>query len=218
MDAQLFANRRTVATRFELSLPVEMRLCRESDLPALEWFGAFTEHRQIIRQAFERQQRGENLMLLALGNGFPVGQVWIDLQKSGARGAGFLWALRVFPALQGRGLGQRLIEAAEALLHQRGFASAELAVDNWNVPALSLYQRLGYTIVDSAQVTESYETPEGIMRVTQSDRWFLRKRLNTLDQPVTARTLGQKTHRAAPRLPKPSRIRTSANADDPSRS
>ena len=33
---------------FELMVPVEIRPCADSDLSALEWCGAFSDHREII--------------------------------------------------------------------------------------------------------------------------------------------------------------------------
>src|SRR5438093_11002918 len=64
---------------FTVSFPITVRICRREDLPALEWFGLFTEHREIIRETFESQERGEAVMLIADLNGFPIGQVWINL-------------------------------------------------------------------------------------------------------------------------------------------
>ena len=41
-----------------------------------EWFGLFTDHRKMILAAYDSQERGEALMLVAETQGFPVGQVW----------------------------------------------------------------------------------------------------------------------------------------------
>src|SRR4051812_19296174 len=68
----------SIAT-FSVPLRVSIRPCMREALPQLEWFGLYTPHREIIGEAFDRQGRGENLMLVAEVNGFPVGQVWIDL-------------------------------------------------------------------------------------------------------------------------------------------
>src|SRR3954454_4848974 len=69
---------------FTVPLRVSIRPCERDDLPGLEWFGLYTPHREIIAAAFDRQVRGTNLMLVAEANGFPVGQVWIDLEKQAA--------------------------------------------------------------------------------------------------------------------------------------
>ena len=70
-----------MADQFYITLPVTIRICRESDLSNLEWFGSMTEYRQTISYAFERLQKGEIIMLVAEANRFPIGQVWIDLTK-----------------------------------------------------------------------------------------------------------------------------------------
>ena len=85
--------------RFEAQVTVTLRRAREDDLPKLEWFGWFTPHRQIIHETFERQQRGEAIMLLAVARDFPVGQAWIDLTRKADEAVGVIWALRVLPGL-----------------------------------------------------------------------------------------------------------------------
>ena len=67
-----------------LPLKLRIRRCTEPDLPLLEWFGLYTCHREIIHEAFRRQEIGETLMLVAEANRFPAGQVWIDLARERA--------------------------------------------------------------------------------------------------------------------------------------
>ncbi|MFC4171221.1 hypothetical protein ACFOYU_03970 [Microvirga sp. GCM10011540] len=86
--------------RIEVTLEIAVRSCVEEDLPALEWMGLFSAHRDIIRQAFEAQQCGDALMLLAVTAGFPVGQVWIDFARRRSEGAAFIWGVRTFHPLR----------------------------------------------------------------------------------------------------------------------
>lgn len=166
-----------------LNLEVTFRFCREEDLPLLEWFGLFSGDRPIIDEAFASQQRGENLMLLAIANRVPVGQVWIDLKKHADGSGAVIWALRVIPWLQGLKLGTKLLRAAEQLILEGGFAFAELEVDKNNPDALRLYERCGYKLLG--------ESPE-------THRWVLHKKLQTLPTPGkkrakradTSRTIG----------------------------
>ena len=79
------------------TLAVTIRLCAEEDLAALEWDGMFADHREIILEAYLRQQQRSNIMLVAETGGRRVGQIWIDLTKLAQRGTGFFWALRVHP-------------------------------------------------------------------------------------------------------------------------
>lgn len=165
---------------FTVSLSVSIRPCIEDDLPRLEWFGLFTEHREIIRSAFEAQRRGENVMLMADAGGAPVGQVWIDLARMWEKATGFLWAVRVFPWLQGRGIGQRLVLAAERLLRSRGFRYAELGVETDNPRARRFYERLGYRLTGTRQDAYSYTTPEGVHMRIPLEEWVLQKRLESV--------------------------------------
>ncbi len=163
--------------RWTLTLEVGIRPCREDDLARLEWFGHYAEHRQIFRQAFARQARGEVVMLVAEANGFPVGQVWIDLVKQRDEAVAVLWALRVLPCLQNLGIGRRLIAAAEHLARERGFAVAELGVEHDNIHARRLYERLGYVVVGDNVEAWDYTTPDGRQVHVVAPEWIMRRRL-----------------------------------------
>jgi ribosomal protein S18 acetylase RimI-like enzyme len=58
-------------------------------------------------------------------------------------GAGTLWQLVVHPALRSCGIGTVLVRAAEARIAARGLRRAELAVEEGNLRARALYERLG---------------------------------------------------------------------------
>lgn len=163
--------------RFDAVLEVLIRPCRAEDLPLLEWFGAFAEHRQIIHEAFEAQAAGSGLMLAAVANGFPLGQVWIRFGPDASPDAALLWALRVFPAVQGLGLGRRLVAAAEQAAAERGFALAEIGVEKHNREALRLYLRLGYEPTGERRETFAYTSPRGAEVSATVDQWVLRKAL-----------------------------------------
>ena len=157
---------------FNVSLPVTIRKCAAEDLPELEWFGLFTQDREIIRDVFRRQERGESLMLVADVNGHPVGQVWIDLSTLRPQSTGWLWAVRVFPWFERLGIGRLLIRGAEQALRRRGFDYAELAVDKHN-PAAGFYERLGYRRVGST--SEERHDEDG--PVAPIPQWVYRKEL-----------------------------------------
>jgi ribosomal protein S18 acetylase RimI-like enzyme len=163
-------------------MDVTLRVCRAADLRKLEWFGWFTRHRSFIEEAFRRQQLGEVIMVVAEANGFPVGQVWIDLVRNAERGAGLLWALRVLPGLQGGGVGTRMIAYAEALLRARGLAFSEIGVERHNRQARRLYERLGYQVSHAERHTIEYETPGGKRDRMRVDEWILRKPLRARRQ------------------------------------
>ncbi len=126
------------------ALTAEVRLAQEDDLPALEWLGLYTPHRDIIHAAFEAQQRGDALLFLAVSAGYPIAQVWVDLAESREQQVAVLWAIRTFYPLQGLGLGQQLMAVVEAELARRGLRSAELDVEPDHAAAMRFYHRRGY--------------------------------------------------------------------------
>ena len=59
--------------------------------------------------------------------------------------------LIVSPAMQGRGIGARMMEMAEAMLRESGVRSIRLDAFSQNPHALRLYRKLGYHTVGEAQ-------------------------------------------------------------------
>lgn len=164
--------------KMRVEFEVTIRPCTEEDLPKLEWFGQFTEHREIFYQTFERHRKGTALMLVAEANRFPAGQVWINFKKSRESSIGVIWALRVLGPFQGHGIGTRLINAAERELRERGVEEAEIGVETHNHRAAQLYERLGYRIADRSLDEYSFTTPDGTRMTVPVDQWLLRKNLN----------------------------------------
>ena len=85
----------------------------------------------------------------------PQAAVWVATQRAAVVGALILlgrrdsaWAriysVVVDPALRGRGLGQRLVRAAEREARRRGACGVSLEVRADNAAARALYARLGY--------------------------------------------------------------------------
>ena len=169
-----------MSTRFTLPLEVEIRAAAARDLPNLEWYGLYTAHRPIMDAAFEAQARGEVLMLLAVTNDFPIAQAWIDFAARPAEpDVALIWAVRVFPFLQGNGIGARLLAAAEEAIHARGCTVAEIGVEKDNPRARRLYERMGYAFSYELLETVSYPDGHGGTVTHPVDQWMLRKTLDT---------------------------------------
>ena len=147
--------------QFSIELDINIRPCEQTDLPKLEWFGMFTDYREIILAAFERQEKDEVVMLIAEVNHFPIGQLWIDLTKQCKDSIGVLWAFRVLPPFQGRGIGHCLLELTEKILKDKGFTIAEIGVEKDNPKAKRLYERMGYQVVKDNVEEWDFATPEG---------------------------------------------------------
>jgi ribosomal protein S18 acetylase RimI-like enzyme len=168
----------TTEPALTLQLPVVIREAREDDVEALEWFGLFTPHREIIRDAWRRHVAGENLMLVAEANHLPIGQAWIDLARHADESTGLLWAVRVAPFFQNLGIGARLLEAAEQALVARGFRWALIGVEKWNEAARRLYLRQGYEPFGELRESYTYTPPGSDTPVeVPIDEWMLRKEL-----------------------------------------
>lgn len=196
---------------FEAKVRGVIRRCARGDLPALEWHGAFRHHRELIAAAFERQRRGEVVMLVADVGGWPVAQAWLDLTRRAAAGACFVWALRVVPRLRGAGLGTLLLDAAEREARARGFVALELGVEARNLGARRLYERRGFRAVERVREAYAYTPPGGRREELALDEWFLRKPLtrggSAAPRPRRARRRGGRllAVSTAPPVPRPLR-------------
>lgn len=172
-----------------VTLPVFIRPARADDLPALEWFGLHTPHREILGNAFRMQERGTGAMLLAEVNGFPAGQICVDFVRKRHLGRVTLWALRVFLPFRGLGLGRRLMRAAEEVVADRGGGVAELGVDRDNAVVLPFYDRLGYVHCGTERGTFVYRTPDDTVVRVPIDQWLLHKRISAKALAPTLATL-----------------------------
>jgi GNAT superfamily N-acetyltransferase len=152
-------------------VPFSIRPCRAEDLRPLEWCGQHRAHRQIIEQTFAATANGEQLMWVADVGGFPAAQLWVELRSVR------LWAARVFPALQGCGIGAALVEAAEDDLGARGHRRGSVAVETTNARALRFWLRAGYRPVTRVIERWGYQTPEGVPVETTSELDLLEKEL-----------------------------------------
>ncbi|HEY0835042.1 MAG TPA: GNAT family N-acetyltransferase [Azospirillum sp.] len=166
-----------VIARETIGMPVTIRRCRADDLAALEWYGLYTPHREIIQATFKAQEGGDAVMLVTDVGGFPAGQAWLDFARKREQGFATLWALRIFPPFQRAGLGHALMRAAERVALERGVAAMELGVDRDNPGVLRFYERLGYVPAGSERGEYSYRTPDGALIEVPIDQWLLRKSL-----------------------------------------
>jgi ribosomal protein S18 acetylase RimI-like enzyme len=157
----------------------------ERDLPALEWDGAYLHFRRLFRQAYEDMRTGTRhlLMIEYRPTGEMVGQVFIQWSSSDPRYAdgarrGYLYALRIKPAFQCRGLGTRMLNAAEDELRRRGMDTASIGVEKNNPRARALYERLGYRILADDPGRWSYLDHEGNIQEVLEPAWLMEKRLH----------------------------------------
>ncbi|WP_176946725.1 GNAT family N-acetyltransferase [Lentzea fradiae] len=100
-----------------------------------------------------RQARGDGVLLTAWQAGLLVGVVYLWLEvaeepeiREHLPGTPLITHLEVHRDHRGKGIGTRLIGAAEHLLTRCGFTKVALAVELRNRAAARLYTRLGYHV------------------------------------------------------------------------
>jgi len=157
-----------------------IRPLREEELPALEWDGEYAHFRHLFRQSFEEMQLGQRVMLVATaaGSGALAGQVFIQFISSDPKYAdgasrGYLYALRVKPEYQNRGLGRQLIQAAEEQLRGRAMQVSTIGVAKDNLHAQRLYERMGYQIVGEDPGRWTYVDHHGRLREVNEPSWLM---------------------------------------------
>jgi GNAT superfamily N-acetyltransferase len=171
-------------TPFTTTIRVIIRLCRAEDLPALEWWGLFMPHRDLIRSLFARHASGTAaVMLVAEANGMAAGQAWIDTSRQPVDGTGVIWALRVFPCLQGTGIGTRLMAASEEVLRERNCRLSEVSVEVGDEALLCFYRRLNYRQVEATSLADL--VPPGSPVPAEGSQRVLRKLLAEPPSTVT---------------------------------
>jgi len=91
----------------------------------------------------------------------------------------YLEALAVQEDLRWRGIGTRLLAAAESMVRGRGFTKVGLAVGVENLAALALYARRGYKLLDldPFEVSWSYVDHDGALNVEEERCLYLTKEL-----------------------------------------
>jgi mycothiol synthase len=107
--------------------------------------GAWTEHDLELR---EREPWFDPAgFFIAERGGVMIGFHWTKVPGpgEGAEGTGEVYVVGVDPGERGTGLGRALTLAGLRYLRDRGLAEAMLYVDEDNVPAIRMYEGLGFT-------------------------------------------------------------------------
>lgn len=142
----------------ELSEPASVRAAGPADVAAIaalvnEAYGveAFFVRGPRIDEADVRHHLETGGFLLADETRGLAGCVYVELR--GARG--YFGLLSVAPSRQGRGLGRRLVAAAEERLRAAGCREVEILVVSLRTELLSFYGGLGYVDAGTAPFPES---------------------------------------------------------------
>jgi ribosomal protein S18 acetylase RimI-like enzyme len=84
------------------------------------------------------------------------------------------------PALQGRGIGKRLMSGLENAARERGHNRLLLGVEKANEPACHFYERLGWRVIGDWREEYRYLTPAGVTQSVSLDEWIFFKNLPAL--------------------------------------
>jgi ribosomal protein S18 acetylase RimI-like enzyme len=143
----------------------------------------------VYRATFRDQQAGKRFMLLAVANGFPIGQVFGHWQHIPAvfapaqRSAPaqtmrlYLYSLRVLDMFQGMGIGTSLLTTCEAMARERRARALGIAAAKDNPRARALYERVGYCVIGQDDGRWSYVDHTGRTCTVDEPCWVLEKSL-----------------------------------------
>lgn len=159
----------------EIMLPLTIRDLTREELPSCAWSGSAT-HLASVAKALERAERGEvDYLAVCAPAGLPVAIGGIDYVLN--PGAGTLWQLAVYGALQSCGIGTLLIQAAERRIRHRGLHRAELRVEENNPRARALFEQLGYNAYSRKPDAWDEEALDGSVRRYETVCTLMRKEL-----------------------------------------
>ena len=120
-----------------------VRTAEDADLPALD--RALPTGRNDVHRAFlAAQATGEVTYLAAWRGDTAVGVGAVRWTGRADRPDPELSNLHVPARLQSQGIGTAIVHFAEDLVRSRGYARLAIGVDESNVRAAALYERLGY--------------------------------------------------------------------------
>ena len=135
-----------------VTLPV--RPARLDDLDGLLAIEGVFPTDRLERRAFRHAVASPTIDLLVAGGAAgPIGYAMVQRRKNAA--VGHLTSIAVQPGAAGRGLGKRLLEAAETAARRHGCTRLRLEVRPDNKAAQTLYEKAGYRRI--ATLADYYE-------------------------------------------------------------
>jgi ribosomal protein S18 acetylase RimI-like enzyme len=153
---------------------VQVRDVLPENVPLLSFAGGEL-HLDYLRSTLNRVRSGEVEMLVLWQDGLAVATGGIDFVRR--PGAGYLWMLSTDPARRSQGLGTQLIRALESRALERGITRCELLVEEENVRAHTLYERLGYEVFGREEDSWYEPDAEGRPVLYECDGLLMYKKL-----------------------------------------
>ncbi len=120
---------------------------------------------RMSRRSYAAALRNPRASVLAAMDGRKLVGAAVVLRRANSPAAR-LYSVAVDPALRGRGLGARLLGAAEQAAREGGAASLRLEVKERNKTALALYAKSGYGII--GRIAQYYDDGSDARRLEKA--------------------------------------------------
>jgi ribosomal protein S18 acetylase RimI-like enzyme len=135
---------------------VQIRKLEDRDIaPFVAWRGGDAYKNDLIAAEIAEHFAGARSIFVAVDGDALVGTVqFVSRHSDPAMGDGastaYLQALEVLSAHRGRGIATRLMRMVESEAERRGFDRLTLMVEPDNVPAIRLYEAMGFAFFKSS--------------------------------------------------------------------
>ena len=121
------------------------------------------------------------MWVIEIPQGEIIGQVFVILASSehdtaDGKNRAYVFAFRVKSEYRNHGIGQHLMQFVETDLRERGFRLVTLNVAKENLDAIRLYERLGYTVIESRPGIWSYKDHQGKVQQVNEPSWRMIKK------------------------------------------
>jgi ribosomal protein S18 acetylase RimI-like enzyme len=148
---------------------------RADEVAGLAWSGN-AAHLRSIAAALDQAPLGlEDYLVARAPTGQPVAKMRIDYTREPETGV--FSQLATMGPLQGLGIATTLIGTGERRVRARGLDFAALGVEDNNLRARRLYERLGYQASGRQHPSWETEDDDGVLRLYETTLTILRKRL-----------------------------------------
>lgn len=156
-----------------------IRHVTETDLPLMEEAFGLWKFRFNNERALAEHRAGRLTWLIGDLEGAPVASVWGELFPEHDRSGQTIHivAFRVHESIQRLGVGSTMLDAIEREGIARGRSSSTLFVAQDNAPALGLYKKAGYQIVDVRFARWEFDDPAGRRHLLTEEQFVMVKTL-----------------------------------------
>ena len=162
---------------------VHIRKMRESDLPLIEWNGAYTRYRRVYREIFQNQERGITTVLIADSREDGViGQIFLTQKDPNPNFSPeepylFISSFRIKEDFRNRGLGTLLLKMAELYAERKHLSLLILNCAKTNQDGLSFYKRHGFEGYRMDDGRWTYIDHQGVIQEEVEPAISMRKRI-----------------------------------------